>query len=142
MNEFEMNYTGTLNRGPFRSFSDRLMSAAYCCASVLANGRFEFADFNREPNPARERLIELITVQPAADLGTLSCRIRIEGAEGMLAEGSLRDGGRELAIDWDSIDNWAGALWQEAGRAHAYPALRAAVLGLPDGEIAPLLRCF
>lgn len=143
MNEFEMNYPGTLNAGPvFKSFSDRLMSARLCAGSVLEAGRFDFEAFLKPTSPALSRLVSVTEVYAGADLGTLSCRIDITAQGGASVRGELRDGGKDLAIDWDTIDDWAGALWQEAGRAHAYPALRAAVLGLPDGELAPLLRCF
>ena len=143
MNTFEMNYPGTLNAGPvFKSFSDRLMSARFCAGSVLEAGRFDFDAFVKPASRALSRLISVTEVRADVDLGPLSCRIEITAQGGASVCGELRDGGKDLAIDWDTIDHWAGALWQEAGRAPAYPALRAAVLGLPDGELAPLLRCF
>src|SRR5690606_29085108 len=72
MNEFEMNYPGTLNAGPvFKSFSDRLMSARFCAASVLESGRFDFDAFLRPLSPAVSRLVGATDVRAAADLGTL-----------------------------------------------------------------------
>ena len=143
MNAFEMNYPGTLNAGPgFKSFSDRLMSARFCVGSVLDAGRFEFDAFLKPTSMSLARLISITEVRSSVDLGTLSCRIAITAQDGTSVSGELRDGGKDLAIDWATIDEWAGALWQEAGRADAYPALRTAVLGLSGGEFASLLRCF
>ena len=143
MNAFEMNYPGTLNAGPvFKSFSDRLMSARFCAGSVFEAGRFDFDAFLKPASLALSRLISVTDVRADLALGPLGCRIGITVQDGASISGELHDGGKELAIDWASIDLWASALWQEAGRATAYPALRAAILGLPDGHIAPLLRCF
>lgn len=135
MNPFEMGYPGTLNRGPvFRSFSDVLMSAAFCSASVLACGRFDFADLFRTPHAERERLIAATEVRGDSALPTLSCRIDLTLADGRTLTDTLLDGGRELALDAGTIDEWALALWQEAGRSPAqYQAFRAAVDGLAQG---------
>ena len=143
MNAFEMNYPGTLNAGPvFKSFSDRLMSARFCAGSVIEAGHFDFDAFLKPASLSLSRLISVTDVRADASLGPLSCRIEITTQGGDSVCGELLDGGKDLAINWDTIDLWAVALWQEAGRASAYPALRAAVLGLPDGDLAPLLRCF
>jgi len=134
MNRFEMNYPGTLNAGPvFRSFSDRLMSARFCVASVLQSGHFDFDAFLREPSPDMQRLVAATDVQAADDLGTLSCRIGLTLAGDEVLQGELRDGGGELAIDWTTIDAWAGALWSAAGRSGgACERARDAVLALPE----------
>jgi hypothetical protein len=143
MNAFEMNYPGTLNAGPvFKSFSDRLMSARFCAGSVIEAGRFDFDTFLKPASSSLSRLISVTELRADVNFGPLSCRIEIVLQGGTSIYGELRDGGKELAIDWDTVNLWAGALLQEAGRASAYPALRDAVLGLPDGHIAPLLRCF
>ena len=129
MNPFEMRYPGTLNQGPeFRSFSDVLMSAAFCCASVLANGRFVFKDLLHLKRADRDRLIAQTHVQDDPALGTLSCWIKLSLKGGATLVDSLIDGGRELAIDATSIDAWASDLWAEAGRTDAqYRAFRTAV---------------
>ena len=141
MNPFEMRYPGTLNKGPaFRSFSDVLMSAAFCCASVLANGRFVFKDLLQLQRADRDRVIAATDVQEDATLGTLSCRIEITLKGGQKLTDSLIDGGKELAIDASSIDAWAAALWHEAGRTRAqYDAFRGAVDAC---EHAPAARLF
>jgi 2-methylcitrate dehydratase PrpD len=140
MNAFEMNYPGTLNAGPtFRSFSDRLMSARFCAASVLEAGRFDFAAFLKPLSREATRLVVATDVQAAEDLGTLSCRIRITTEGGQAVAGELRDGGRELAIDWDTIAAWTRELWTEAGRtAAACERARQAVLALPAGSFRAL----
>jgi hypothetical protein len=53
---------------------------------------------------------------------------------------SLIDGGKALAIDASSIDEWALGLWQEAGRSEAqYRRFRAAVDSLEHGAARELL---
>ncbi len=129
MNPYEMRYPGTLNKGPFHSFSDVLMSAAFCCASVLACGRFEFKDLFDLARADRNRLIDLMKVQEDPALSTpLSCRIEILMKRGETIVESLIDGGKALAINATTIDEWALGLWQEAGRSEAqYRRFRAAV---------------
>jgi hypothetical protein len=117
MNLFEMNYPGTLKEGPvFQSFSDKLMSARYCLASVIAQGRFNFDAFI---SPHYEKLVPLMAqtqVISASDLGTLSCRITITLQNGQVIRDELKNGGAQLAIDWSSIDEWAQDLWASGGR--------------------------
>lgn len=133
MNPYEMNYPGTLNAGPvFRSFSDRLMSARFCAASVLEVGRLDFDAFLRSPSPRLSALIAMADVRAAEDLGTLSCRVEITMQDGEVVAGELRAGGNELAIGWETIDPWCEELWRTAGRrAGSYIRARDAVLALP-----------
>lgn len=139
MNEFEMNYPGTLNAGPqFHSFSDRLMSARFCAASVLESGRFDFDAFLRPLSREALRLVAATEVAAGPDLGTLGCRITLAAEGGKLA-GELRDGGKELAIDWDTIGEWSRELWSAAGRSAAdCDRARQAVLALPGQSFATL----
>lgn len=134
MNAFEMNYPGTLNAGPiYRSFSDRLMSARFCVASVFETGHFDFDAFLRPLSAEVSRLVAVSDVQAGDDLGALSCRIRITTTDGKTLAGELRDGGDQLTIDWSSIDAWCVPLWQHAGHTPAYGAsLRQAVEALPQ----------
>lgn len=140
MNPFEMNYPGTLNAGPeFHSFSDRLMSARFCAASVLEAGRFDFDAFVRPLSAEAARLVAASDVRAAEDLGTLSCRISVTTEGGQRLDGELRDGGRELAIEWDTIDAWTRELWEAAGRdAVACERARQAVVSLPHTPFAEL----
>ncbi len=141
MKPFELNYPGTLNRGPFRSFSDVLMSAAYCCTSVLANGRFVFEDLlDRRPS-IRDQLIGRTEVLPDPRLGTLSCRIEIALDDGKLVADEVHNGGEQLALSWDTIDDWATGLWRHGDRTDAkYAAFRAAVRNLACMPAAALLE--
>lgn len=140
MNEFEMNYPGTLNAGPgFRSFSDKLMSARFCVASVLEAGRFDFDAFLRPLSREASALVAATDVRAAADLGTLSCRIAISTEDGETVQGELRDGGKELAIDASTIGDWAAGLWAAGGRTAAdCDRARSAVLALPGTAFAAL----
>jgi hypothetical protein len=140
MNPFEMNYPGTLNAGPvFRSFSDKLMSARLCVASVLVTGRFDFKSFTKPTTVEVAGLVARSEVLPGHDLGTLSCRLELTLQDGCTIEGELLDGGSELAIDWDSIGAWAEELWCGGGRpvGDAEKAARA-VLALPHGTFDEL----
>jgi hypothetical protein len=142
MNDFEMRYPGTLNAGPaFRSFSDRLMSARFCLASVLAAGRFELESFLRPPSAEVSRLVAATQVQAGHDLGTLSCRLTVTLNGGATVVGELRDGGRELAIDESTIDPWCQDLWEVAGRPSGASArAAAAVSALPQTPFTHLLQ--
>ncbi|HWK67040.1 MAG TPA: MmgE/PrpD family protein [Rhizobiaceae bacterium] len=118
MNAFEMRYPGTLNRGPvFRSFGDRLMSATFCTASVLAHRGLNFADFHTAQNAARDRLVGLVEVIEGADIPILSARMTVETGDGRTFVEQVRNSRSEVAIDWFSVDAWGSALWQEAGRS-------------------------
>lgn len=136
MNAFEMNYPGTLNAGPeFRSFSDKLMSARFCVASVLEAGRFDFDAFLRPLSREAGRLVAATDVVAGEDLGTLSCRVTITIEGGQVVRGELRDGGSELAIDWNTIGDWCAELWSSAGRSAAdCVRVRQAVLALPSSS--------
>ena len=140
MNAFEMNYPGTLNAGPlYKSFSDRLMSARFCAGSVLEAGHFDFDAFLRTPSDRLSAIMAATDVRAGDDLGTLSCRITVtpQGEPPVCEE--LRDGGKELAIDWSTIDEWCLALWQSAGRSsEAFSRTREAVLGLPSSSFGAL----
>jgi len=140
MNAFEMNYPGTLNAGPaFKSFSDRLMSARFCVGSVLETGRFDFDAFIRPATPALDALLAATDVVASADLGTLSCAIEVRTRCGAAVRGELRDGGRELAIDWDTIGQWGLELWRCGGRSEQdFERARSAVLALPSAGFGPL----
>lgn len=128
MNPFEMRYPGTLNKGPFRSFSDILMSVTFCTASVFSRGRFEFSDLFERNRTERDRLIAATEVHDDQALPTLSCRIDLKLAGGATDSDSIIDGGKGLAIDVATIDEWALGLWREAGRSAAqYERFRAAV---------------
>jgi hypothetical protein len=138
-----MNYPGTLNAGPtFRSFSDKLMSARFCVASVLETGSFDLQAFLRPVSAEASRLVALANVLPCEDIGTLGCRLTLRLEDGREVRGELRDVARELAIDWESIDDWSEALWTEAGRdANGARRARDAVLALPRGRLDDLRRC-
>lgn len=140
MNPFEMRYPGTLNKGPFRSFSDVLMSAAFCSASVFANGRFVFSDLFDLGRADRNRLIDATVVRDDAALPTLSCRIEIQLKGGGKISEEMINGGAGLAIDWNTVDEWASGLWSEAGRSEAqYMRFREAVRNLSVGSSASLI---
>jgi 2-methylcitrate dehydratase PrpD len=139
MNPFEMRYPGTLNRGPFRAFGDRLMSVAFCTASVLRHRGFRFEDFHIGPDAERDRLADMVKVADDERLPLLSSRVTVTTPAGTTTE-HVENSRRDVAIEWDSVDDWAEALWKEAGRAPAeYRACRAAILDLPNAAAARIL---
>lgn len=131
MNSFEMRYPGTLNRGPFRSFGAKLMSATYCSASVIGNGVFDFSDFHNSESTARDRLIPITEIAEDTTLPLLSARVTVGLADGRLVTEEVKNSRDEVAIEWNSVDSWASALWEEADRsAAAYEACRDVVRDL------------
>lgn len=139
MRGFEMRYPGTLNKGPFRSFSDVLMSAAFCSATVVACRGFDFSDLFRHDHAERDRLIAATEVVEGADLPVLSCRIAWKLADGREIRSELIDGGAQLAIDPGTIDSWAEALWREGGRSAAdYARFRDVVATLETRSVREL----
>jgi 2-methylcitrate dehydratase PrpD len=117
MNEFEISYPGTSSRGPYHSFSSKLMSAAFCCASVLAAGRFSFTDFQGPSSPQLKEMLQKVTVVGDAKLPLLSASLTIELGDGTVLNETLMNSRDEIAIEWASIDAWAGSLWTESGRS-------------------------
>lgn len=136
MNSFERGYPGNLNKGPFRSFSDKLMSAAFCASSVVAHRGFRFEDFHSGPHSVRDRLIAATEVLEDKALPLLSSWVEIDTAEGK-AVGRVENSRAEVALDWSTIDPWATGLWEEAGRSRAdYERCRDAVRNLPHASSA------
>lgn len=105
INSFEMRYPGTLNKGPFRSFSDVLMSAAFCSASVLACGRFDFNDMFNFRRQDRDRLIDATEVRDDSSLPTLSCRIELQ-----LKDGARRNDRKFTKIFAPQLMFWSAAM--------------------------------
>ena len=137
MNPFEMRYPGSLNSGPFRAFGDRLMSVAFCTASVLRHRGFRFDDFHTGPEAERDRLAALVQVTDDADRALLSARVTVTTSDGTIMSEDVENSRRDVAIGWDRVDDWAEALWREGGRTpQEYRACRTAVLGLPAASIA------
>lgn len=130
MNGFEMRYPGTSNRGPtFRSFGDRLMSAAFCTASVLANGCLTLQDFQTSENPARDRLLPRISLAEDGAMPLLSARVTALTTGGAIVSETVRNARQAINIDWSSVKEWGSELWNEAGMpvgafAASYAAIR------------------
>jgi 2-methylcitrate dehydratase PrpD len=125
MNEFELSYPGTSSRGPFHSFSSKLMSAAFCCSSVLGSRRFSFADFQGGSATQVERLVERVAVVPDSQLPLLSSSLSVELVDGTVLNETVTNSREEVDIDWRSVDPWASSLWAEAGRSRSeYQACR------------------
>ncbi len=140
MNPFEMRYPGNLNRAPFRAFGDKLMSAAFCSASVLANRGFRFEDFHSGPHAERDRLTDIVEIAEDERLPLLSARARVTLSDGSTLTEHVENSRSEVAIDWNSVDAWAEALWAEVGRPRErYLACRDAILGLPKAANARIV---
>jgi 2-methylcitrate dehydratase PrpD len=141
MRAFELGYPGTANAGPFTSFSDRLMSARYCVASVLAHGAFDFEAFVAPVSPEVQALVDGADVTGDEALPPLSCVLTVNGADGRRWTEEVIDGGAQLAVTPATVDAWARPMWRDAGRDDArYDAFREAVRDLPQsGDCRRLL---
>jgi len=140
MNPQEMRYPGNLNRGPFHSFSDVLMSAACCLASVMVHGRLDFQDLMTLEQPRRQALIGRIEIAEDPTLGKLSDRIEVRLRDGRVLRDEVLAGGDVVSPTAQDIDPWSAALWAEAGRGPAYPAFRAAVDKLETHGLGPVVE--
>jgi len=136
MNPFEMRYSGTLNKGPYRSFSDVLMSAAYCCAAVLQRGALQFDDLMQLQDPERDRLIAATEIEDDASLPKMSARLQLRLRDGGVVEDEVRDAGDLVGVSRFNVDDWGAALW---GDAAEYARCRDAVEALPEGKASALL---
>jgi 2-methylcitrate dehydratase PrpD len=141
MNPFEMRYSGTLNKGPYHSFSDVLMSAAYCCSAVLQRGSMQFADLLHPGEPERDRLIGATEIAEDPGLPKMSARVQILFRDGSEVTDEVRDIGDTVSISWSDVDAWGTPLWGDRDR---YERARAAIEGLEQSQAADLLavlRC-
>lgn len=111
MNPFELRYTGTMNKGPLRSFSDVLMSAAYCCSAVLNRGSLQFDDLMQQGNSGIHKLIAMTEVTEHPALPLMSARLRIIRRNGPALTDEVRDAGDIVSIAWTDVDEWGARLW-------------------------------
>jgi len=136
MNSFEINYPGTLNRGPhFRAFGDRLMSATFCAAAVLARRSLVFDDFQGAADPRRETLVTVTDVRKDDALDLLSSRVTVRLANGEEVVELVRNSRQEMRIDWNTVTPWAVELFAEAGKGAAQ--CEATVAAIRDLAAAP-----
>ncbi len=132
MNSFEIGYPGTMNRGPvFRAFGDRLMSATFCAAAVLARGGLRFDDFQGAQDPLRDRLVAATTVRKDDALPLLSSRVTVTLDDGGEIVERVANSREEVRIDWDTVAPWAADIFEQAGKdRHACEGTMAAVRDL------------
>ncbi len=118
MNPFELQYPGTMGKGPFDSFSAVLMSAPFACASVFARGRFVFDDLMDSAQPERERIVRVTEMEADEALASLSCRVRVALRGGKVLQDQLIAGeaGARLGVDAKTIGPWSRELWEAANR--------------------------
>ena len=136
MNPFEMRYSGTLNKGPYHSFSDVLMSAAYCCSAVLDRGSMQFDDLMSRGDPARDRLIAMTEVTDDPALPKMSARLHVTLADGTVVSDEVRDIGDTVSVSWSEVDEWGAKLW---GSQQGYARCRDVIKSLERGSGADLL---
>jgi 2-methylcitrate dehydratase PrpD len=135
----DFDYPGTRNIGPFQSFSDAMMSGPFCCATVLARGRYQFADMHAFAEPERARLIRLTDLVPDPAVPAFGCSIAVEVDGRVFSEGT-DDPAAALEVKLDEVDEWALPLWDEAGRsARDYHACRAVVQSLARRPLSDLV---
>ena len=132
MNSFEITYPGTLNRGPdFRAFGDRLMSATFCAAAVLARRGLVFDDFQGAADPLRDRIIARTEVRKDDGLPLLSSRVTVTVGNGEKVVELVRDSRAEVRIDWETVTPWTVDLFADADKnRNECEAAIAAIRGL------------
>lgn len=134
----EASYPGTVNRGPFRSRSDALMSVAFCVACARRFGGVSLAQLESPNEPELLAACGAVRLQPDESLAENEAVLE-------LADGhALRGSGAELLFPgWEQIEPEAIARRSEApgtvvadfhvelGRERP-DAARLAVLGLAE----------
>ena len=132
MNAFEMGYPGTLNKGPaFRAFGERLMSASFCTAAVVARGELQFADFLGAEDQVREMLLPLVEVVAEPARPMLSAMVTATMNDGRTLVGETKNSRDEVRIDRNTITDWGQSLWRQGGRDEiAFTKCAAAVRSL------------
>lgn len=136
----EAEYPGSLNKGPFRSRSDALMSVAFCVACALMDGTVSITRLE-QPNVGLTTLIEAVRVEadPALDEGQAVLTLSTSDGEFEYAG----NGAAILEPDWVTLSADPEGL---ASRSEAdLPLVRRLVELLniehPDSrEIAELLK--
>jgi 2-methylcitrate dehydratase PrpD len=110
-------YPGTSGVTSFQSFADRMMSTAFCAASVFHRGGYEFGDmFDTAIFPERDALMQSASVEVDPTVVPFGCRIDVEMEDGQVYSDAMTNPACALALDWGSVDEWASALWAESGR--------------------------
>lgn len=140
MNPFEMGYPGTLNRGPaFHAFGERLMSAPFCAAAVIARGALQFPDFHGAADSVRDTLLPIVDVVADPERPMLSARILVTMQDGRVETGETRDSRAEVRLDWTTITDWGQTLWKEGGRdGDAFETCAQAIRALHDSPSVDL----
>lgn len=138
----DARYPGTANSTDFQSFADRMMSAPFCSASVFGRGRYEFGDMFAASNlPERDRLIPLVSIESNPTVVPFGCRIDLELSDGETLSGAMTDPERDLSVGWDTVDEWAAALWRESGRdASRYMKFKDVVQALDKRPLADFIQ--
>lgn len=142
LHETDARYPGTANATDFRSFADRMMSAAFCCASVFNRGRYEFGDmFATATLPERDHLIPLIAIEADASVVPFGCRVDLETSDGQVFSDAMTDPECDLAVGWSTVDDWAIQLWAESGRdASKYHNFKEVVMSLDKRPLSDFIR--
>jgi 2-methylcitrate dehydratase PrpD len=90
LNPFEATFPGIDNAGPdFASATATKMSAQFCLAVGLLDGRLAFDDLHRVSDPAILPLAARIAVEADPELEERQCRISLSLSDGRTLEGSV-----------------------------------------------------
>jgi 2-methylcitrate dehydratase PrpD len=130
MHRNDVNYPGTTNAGPFHSFSDAMMSAPFCAASLFAHGGYAFKDMFRMTDPRRDELIARVTTKVDTAIPEFGAGLDVHLAGGRIISQQVVDPGADLDIGWDVVDAWAAPMWEEGGRGDQFIACKEIVAGL------------
>jgi 2-methylcitrate dehydratase PrpD len=82
MNEFEADYPGHKNWGPFVSQGQTLNSVPFCVSMALLESRLRYDDLLRFTDPTIQKLVEIVSVEGQKDINPLCSRITVKMKSG------------------------------------------------------------
>lgn len=141
MNPFEADFIGVRNAGPFRSFSETMMSGPFCAALGWVHGTATFAALHRFDDPAVNAHASRVRMIADPQRRRYHPRLEARLADGRSLAWEETRGEEAYRLDWASAGAMAAELGAEAGTPTVETArLIAAVDALPAaGAVAPLI---
>lgn len=86
MSEYEANYPGQMNWGPFSTHAGTLMSAPFCVAASLLNRKLTLADLHAFEDTSIMDLVNKTKIIPNPEIGFLCSRIVVTLKDGTVIE--------------------------------------------------------
>ncbi len=86
MSEYEANYPGQMNWGPFSTHAGTLMSAPFCVAASLLKRKLTLSDLHQFEDTAIMDLVNKTKIIPNPEIGFLCSRIVVTLVDGTVVE--------------------------------------------------------